>query len=352
LFQGTIVVYIATEETAVMAPPVTIVIVPRERFNNARDCLASLYAHTDVPFRLVWVDGGSPARIREYVRDQAHARGFELVRTDDYLTPNRARNIGLKRVTTQYVVFMDNDVVVAPGWLGPMVRCADETGAAVVGPLNCEGPPLQEIIHFAGGECAIQQEQVDGRIERHMIDKIYRQGQHLPEVRDQLRREQTSVAEFHCLMARADIFDRIGPFDEAMLTVLENLDFCLAVAQAGGTIYIEPASVITYLGSQPIAWRDIPYYVLRWNDAWTLSSLRHFRDKWRLTEDEYFQRQYRLLQRWRREIYLVSPMFRWVPSWRVRHLLERPVIPLERILSRWFLTRYTRRQSQLARVGA
>jgi len=50
-------------------------------------------------------------------------------------------------------------------------------------------------------------------------------------VRDQLQREQTSVAEFHCLMVRADIFDRIGAFDESMLTVLENLDFCLAVAR-------------------------------------------------------------------------------------------------------------------------
>jgi GT2 family glycosyltransferase len=335
-----------------MATPVTIVVVPRERFKYARECLVSLYAHTDVPFRLVWVDGGSPPRIRKYLREQAHARGFELIRTDHYLSPNRARNIGLDRVTTRYVVFMDNDVVVAPGWLGPLVRCADETGAAVVGPLNCEGPPLQEIIHFAGGECAIQQEHVDGRIERHMIDKIDRQGQRLAEVRDQLQREQTSVAEFHCLMVRADIFDRIGAFDESMLTVLENLDFCLAVAQAGGTIYIEPTSVITYLGSHPIAWRDIPYYVLRWNDAWTLSSLHHFRDKWSLTEDEYFQRQYRVLQRWRRDIYLVRPMFRWVPSWRVRLVLERLVIPFERILSRWLLTRYTGRQSQLSRARA
>ena len=32
-------------------------------------------------------------------------------------------------------------------------------------------------------------------------------------------------------MVRADIFDRIGAFDESMLTVLENLDFCLAVAR-------------------------------------------------------------------------------------------------------------------------
>ncbi len=331
-----------------MEPFVTIVVVPRERISYARESLQSLYAHTDVPFRLVWVDAGSPPRTRDYLRDQARARRFELVRIDDYLSPNQARNVGLDRVTTRYVVFMDNDVIVAPGWLGPLVRCADETGAAIVGPLNCEGPPLHEIIHFAGGECGIRQEHGGGRIERHMVDTIDRQGQRLAEVRAQLRRQQTSVAEFHCLMARTDIFDTIGRFDEAMLTVRENLDFCLAVAQAGATIYIEPASVITYLGYQPLAWRDIPYYVLRWNDAWTLSSLHRFRDKWRLAEDEYFQRQYRSLQRWRRDNYLVRPLFRWIPSRRIRRVLERLITPLERIFSRSIVTRYARRQARLS----
>ena len=328
----------------------TIVVVPRERFNLTRECLESLHAHTSMPFRLVWVDGGSPPRVATYLREQARARGFDLVRTDYYLSPNRARNIGLDRVTTRYVVFMDNDVVVAPGWLEPLVRCADETGAAVVGPLNCEGPPLHEIIHFAGGECAIRQERVHGRIERHVVDTIDRQGQRLAEVRQQLQRQRTSVAEFHCLMARTEIFGRIGPFDEEMLTVRENLDFCLSVAEAGGTIYIEPASIITYLGYHALAWRDIPYYLLRWNDDWTLKSLHRFRDKWRLVENAYFQRQYRNLQTWRRTLYVIRPLCRWVPSRPLRRAMERVFSVVERIVGRWLLSRYTRCQAQLSRT--
>jgi GT2 family glycosyltransferase len=331
---------------------VTIVVVPRERINLARECLESVYAHTDIPFRLVWVDGGSPSPACTYLRDQARAKGFDLVRTDYYLAPNRARNIGLARARTRYVVFMDNDVIVAPGWLGPLVRCADETGAAIVGPLNCEGPPLHEIIHFAGGECRIRQEHVDGRIERHMVDRIHRQGQRLSDVRHQLQREQTSAAEFHCLMVRTEIFDKVGPFDETLLTVRENLDFCLAVAHAGGTIYLEPASIITYLGYQPLGWRDVPYYMLRWNDVWTLSSLHRFRDKWSLTEDEYFQRQYRNLQRWRRRTFLIRPLFQWVPSRRFQRLLEGLVAPVDRTLSRWILGRYLRRQRKLFPVNS
>jgi len=321
---------------------VTVVVVPRERFTYTPECLESLYAHTDVPFHLVWVDGGSPSPIGKYLRDEAVARGFELVQTDHYLWPNRARNLGLNRVETPFVVFMDNDVVVAPGWLGHLLRCADETGAAVVGPLNCEGPPLHEIIHFAGGECAIREERRNGRIERHMVDTIHRQGQRVENVRHELERQRTSVGEFHCVMARTDIFDKIGPFDEAMLTVRENLDFCLAVAEAGGSIYIEPASIITYMGYQPLAWRDIPYYLLRWNDRWTLSTLHRFRDKWDLTEDDYFQQQYGSLQRWRRDAYVIGDLFRRIPFRRLRRGLECLVRPVERLASRIVVNRYTR----------
>jgi GT2 family glycosyltransferase len=334
-----------------MEPQVTIVVVPRERFSATRKSLESIYEHTDIPFRLVYVDGGSPPRTRQYLRAQAALRGFELVRTDYYLAPNRARNLGLARVTTRYVVFIDNDVVVAPGWLGALVRCAEETGAAIVGPLNCEGMPVHEVIHFAGGECGVREDRVDGRIERHLIDKISRQGQRLSDVREQLRREPTSVAEFHCLMARTDVFQKVGPFDEALLSVRENLDFCMAVAQAGGMIYIEPASIITYAGSEPLAFTDMPYYILRWNDAWMLRSLHHLRDKWNLTEDEYFLRQYKNLS-WRRKLYLIRPLFRWVPAWRIRLVLEWLVAPLDRVVSRWIVTRYTRRQAELLRGQA
>lgn len=327
-------------------PEVTILVVPRERFSFAARSLQSIYEQSDTPFRLVYVDGGSPSRVQRYIQRQAEERGFELIRTEHYLSPNQARNLGLQRVKSKYVVFIDNDVVVAPGWLAPLVQCAAETGAAVVSPLNCEGEPIHEVIHFAGGECHIR---VEGEAEwksRHMVDKISRQGQRLRDVRDQLKRERTEVAEFHCLMARTEIFDQIGPFDEGMLSVRENLDFCLMVSRAGGTVYFEPASIITYLGGCPLKWSDMPFYVVRWCDEWTLASLRHFRAKWDLTEDAYFSRQYKTLA-WRRQVYLIqNTLLRQVPSWRIRLLLEKLLFPVEEALTKIAVARHARRRAR------
>jgi len=191
-------------------PEVTIAVVPRERFSFARDSLEALYRYTDPPFRLVYVDGGSPSRVQRYLESAARDRGFDLIRSDGFLAPNRARNLALAQVRTKYAVFIDDDVIVSPGWLLPLVRCAEETNAAVVGPLVCESLPLHSTIHFAGGDSHIDIVEREGRVERHLVETILRQGQRVADVRHELRRVQTEVAEFHCMLVRTSVFDRVG----------------------------------------------------------------------------------------------------------------------------------------------
>lgn len=60
---------------------------------------------------------------------KAQAKNFKIIRTDYYLSPNHARNIGLSDVDTKYLVFVDNDVIFFPGWLQALVTCAEETNA-------------------------------------------------------------------------------------------------------------------------------------------------------------------------------------------------------------------------------
>ena len=77
---------------------VTVVVVPRERFSETRSALERMYAATAPPFPLVYVDGGSPRHIREYLEAQSKEKGFQLIRTDYYLAPNEARNLAARSV--------------------------------------------------------------------------------------------------------------------------------------------------------------------------------------------------------------------------------------------------------------
>ena len=90
-------------------PMVTIVVVPRERFSYSQQSLESVYAETDYPFELVYVDGGSSPQLKAYLETQSREKQFKLIRTEHFLSPNRARNIGIQAARGKYIVFVDND---------------------------------------------------------------------------------------------------------------------------------------------------------------------------------------------------------------------------------------------------
>ncbi|MEO1761670.1 MAG: glycosyltransferase [Cyanobacteria bacterium J06629_18] len=288
-------------------PEVTIIVAPRERFSYTRESLESIYEHTQVPFQLIYVDGGSPAHIKKYLENRALEKQFQIIRTEHYLSPNHARNLGLRQVDTKYVLFIDNDVVVTPGWLKTAIDCAEEKTATIVSPLVCQYLPLHEEVHCAGGESGIKVETKDDTTRRRFIEKIFKQGRKVADVRPKLQREETGLAEFHCMLVRTEIFDKIGLLDEGLLNTKEHVDLCILVAEAGGSIYLEPDSLVTYVPGPPLEWSDVGYYMLRWSDGWEMASLKRLREKWNLSEDKYFQNKYKRLG-WRRKMTIIDPI--------------------------------------------
>ncbi len=324
-----------------LTPEVTIVVVPRERFSCSQSSLESIYEYTTIPFNLVYVDGNSPPHIQNYLQQQAELKNFKHLRTDYYLTPNRARNLGLAAVDTKYLVFIDNDVIVSPGWLNALVQCAKDTNATVVGPLMCQNEPIHEFVHFAGGESHLI---VDKTGRRRLREKMYKQGQRVAEVLPKLQRTQTELAEFHCVLVRTEIFQKIGLLDEKMLNTKEHLDFCMSVAQAGGTIYFEPACIVTYVPGPPLELTDLPYYMLRWSDAWTLGSLQRLREKWDLAEDSYFTTKYKGLG-WRRRDSIIRPIVRRMIG-RDSGKIETLFMNVEKVINRYLTTRHAKEFAQ------
>ncbi len=91
----------------------------------------------------------------------------------------------------------------------------------------------------------------------------------------------------HCVLARTDLFDKIGLFDEEMLSTREHIDFCLLVKAAGGTIWCEPASVIAYVPTDNLEDSDVEYYKFRWSEPNKVSTLAHFEKKWNVKLHAY-----------------------------------------------------------------
>lgn len=319
---------------------VTLIIVPRERFSYTRESLESIYQYTNHPFDLVYVDGNSPQEIKSYLEQQAQEKQFKLIRTEHYLAPNQARNIGLQEVKTKYVVFVDNDIHVAEGWLEKLVTCAEETEATIVCPLVCIGKNLHSKIHLAGGEARLILEVKNGKMRRKVHEKHYFVNRPVAEVQDQLQRRECEFAEFHCMLVRRDIFDQIGLLDEKFLSTREHIDFSMSVTNTGGKIYCEPDSVTTYVPDTGFAWSDLPYFMLRWSDAWEIASLEHFMQKWDLTKkDKYFKKRYRRLGQRRHQAFL-RPLVRQLSFGGYATWLEKMLVAMERKINRVISDRY------------
>jgi GT2 family glycosyltransferase len=275
----------------VQRPSTTIVVVPRENFSLARQCLETMLSNTAPGTPLVYVDAGSPPRVARYLKAVANERGFTLLRTEHHLAPNQARNYGLAHVDTEFVAFVDNDVYVEPGWLTALEDCARDTGATLVGPVYLCGYRSAAHIHQAGGLNRVVVE--NGR-------RIHREthahaGKSLAAVARELHRGETEQVEFHCMLARRRVLEDMGQLDEGFLSMDEHLDLCLSVRQHGGTVWFEPKAVVSYVIPKRPAVSDITFWVLRWSDAWNDASIRHFWEKWDLTPDEHamhVQRQY------------------------------------------------------------
>jgi GT2 family glycosyltransferase len=315
------------------APRATIAFVPREVFCTTQRSLETLYERTTEPFELVCIDGGSPPPVRDYLASQAREKQFTLVRTDHYLTPNQARNLAAQHVKTPYVVFVDNDVLVSDGWLGPLVECAQETGAWVVGPLYFEFLPEGRRLHMFGGECRIAVNEAQQRVylERHHHAHELR-----ADVPQPLQRQSTELIEFHTVLVDMEVFRQLGPLDEGLLCNAEHGDLCITVRNAGHEVWLEPASQITYAPPKRLEPEDAEFFLLRWSEAWAAATHRRIDEKWQLTPGN---RETRRAQRWvadhrRYRLTWLNKLRKTIgPKW-AKTFEKRLVAPVESALNR------------------
>lgn len=333
--------FVSPSLVSTLRSSITVVVTPRESFDYTQQSLDSIYKHTQIPFELVYVDGGSPGHIKEYLVRAAAKRGFTLLRTEHFLSSNQARNLGLRQVTTDYVVFVDNTIHVSTGWLESLWKCAVETDAAVVCPLTCIGRPLHDRIYLAGGETRIFTDTAGDDIHRRLYEKRFLVNRSAAAIKHQLYRRSCEFSELRCILVKLEVFAQIGPFDEKLLSAQEDTDFSLRVNQVKGPMYCDPASVVTYVPQTSYRWLELAYCMLRWSDAWEIESLMHFQHKWDLDMDQYFLQRYKQLGYHRHQIFL-HPLLHKLTRGRDVSWLTHIAIQLEQWLNQTITDRHTR----------
>jgi GT2 family glycosyltransferase/glycosyltransferase involved in cell wall biosynthesis len=207
------------------ANPLVSVVIPT--FNKAEylyQCLESLLANTDVPFEVIVVDDASQDATSELLE---RAKNVTWVRNDENLEFVRSCNRGIGLATGRYLLFLNNDVTVTPGWLSTLVETIerDPRHGAVYGKLVRPDGTLQEagsIVWRDGSALGYGRDDDPDRPEYSYLREV----------------DYGSAA---CLLVRADLVRQLGGFDERYAPAYyEDADLCFGIRRLGHRVVFQP----------------------------------------------------------------------------------------------------------------
>ena len=210
---------IEAAESSAADPNVSVVVVTYNNLALTKACLSSLDELTGyAKLELIVVDNASSDGSPEWLRDWVQAGpDRQLILNEDNRGFAAGNNQGLRAARGEYLVMLNNDTYVTPGWVRTLVNHMRRNPD-----LGLLGPVTNNI----GNEARIEIVYGD------MPQMIARAGEYTRRHMGQLLPLRT--AAFFCVMLRRETFDRIGPLDEAFgRGFFEDDDYCRRIEQAG-----------------------------------------------------------------------------------------------------------------------
>ena len=106
-------------------PSGSIVVCIHNAPNDVVACLRSIAKHTNIRrHHLILVDDGSQAETQAIVLQFATAYGATHIRNDESRGYTRAANQGIRASAGDFIVLLNSDTLVTPGWLNKLASCA------------------------------------------------------------------------------------------------------------------------------------------------------------------------------------------------------------------------------------
>ncbi len=215
-------------------PKASLIILTYNNLNYTRQCLESIYAKTAYPnFEVIIVDNASTDGTPDYLKNFAATHpNCHLILNPDNRGFSAGNNQGVAACSGDYIVFLNNDIVVTPGWLFRLLAHLRDPAVGAVGPVT----------NFAGNESRISVDYSDIQD----LDDFSRRytGEHAGQA------FEIRMLALFCLATRRSVIEDVGPLDEQFgVGMYEDDDFSLRLRQKGYRILCAEDVYIHHWGS-------------------------------------------------------------------------------------------------------
>lgn len=256
-----------------MSPTLAIALIARDRYSTARAAVASACTATLSDTTVVLADAGYPADELAAIGEVVAGAGLtlEVLDVGRFATTNHAWNEVLRATSAERILYLENDVVLAPNALQGLLDAVDGLGAdvAVAAIYEADGrsvhflPTVSRIERLAGAGQRVHLDR--GRIaDRHPGPDPYR----------------VHVFERHAFVMRRASAAAVGDLDELMFC-RTDLDMSLACRACDLTVVVVPEARACL--QDTLAAVDRSFYDYRWDIHRVQRSNDRLICKWQLT---------------------------------------------------------------------
>lgn len=201
---------------------VSIVILTFNQLEYTQECVESIRRHTPEPHEILFVDNGSTDGtvpwLRQIVKDNPH---YSVIENAENLGFSKGCNQGIAVAAGDYILLLNNDVVVTAHWLSGMLECLNrDPDTGIVGPMTNNISGLQKV---PAADCPSSGRGLD---------------EYAAAFRERNRHRRIPMRRIvgFCMLFRRTLADRIGLLDERFGSGnFEDDDFCLRAALLGYT---------------------------------------------------------------------------------------------------------------------
>jgi O-antigen biosynthesis protein len=236
-----------------------------------RHCIAALMRHTREPWELIVVNNGSTDGTKDYLAGMRDAAPVRVTAIDN--ATNRgfpaAINQGLKAARGEYLVLLNNDVVVTDGWLEQLIALTAaktdpeeraESAIGLVGPMSnyAASPQLVENVPYSDLK------------EMPAFARRWR---------DQHQGKWLRVRKLSgfCLIMKRAVYDAVGGLDERFgMGFFDDDDLAERARRAGFSLAVARDLFVHHFGSRTFAGNGVDAKKLLDENA------QRFADKWGL----------------------------------------------------------------------